>query len=64
MLVNNISSLIVTGGGDEINIFTKSDLVKICAEHYKGKYKIGDFMTRSVFTMSPSYSLHTALNIN
>ncbi len=67
MLDNDISSLIVAGevegGGGEINIFTKSDLVKLYADNYKGKYKINDFMTKQVFTIYPSNSLHTAIKI-
>jgi CBS domain-containing protein len=69
MLDNDISSLIVAGevegggGGREINIFTKSDLVKLLADNYKGKFKISDFMTKQVFTIYPSNSLHTAIKI-
>jgi CBS domain-containing protein len=65
MLDNDISSLIVKYEEEEngIKIFTKSDLVKLYAENYKGKYKINDFMTNQVFTIYPSNSLHTALKI-
>lgn len=66
MLDNDISSLIVTKKEDDdgvIKLFTKSDLVKLYAENYKGKYKINDFMTRQVITISPSNSLHTAMKI-
>ncbi len=74
MLDNDISSLIVAGevevgvgggaeGGGEINIFTKSDLVKLYADNYKGKFKTSDFMTKQVFTIYPSNSLHTAVKI-
>jgi CBS domain-containing protein len=40
---------------------TKSDLVKFYAEHYIKKYSVDEFMTKDVFTISPSHSLHTAL---
>lgn len=69
MLDNDISSLIVADEGEEkedekgINILTKSDLVKLYAENYKGKFKINDFMTKQVFTIYPSNSLHTAIKI-
>ncbi len=69
MLDNDISSLIVADEGEEkedekgINILTKSDLVKLYAENYKGKFKINDFMTKQVFTIHPSNSLHTAIKI-
>lgn len=67
MLDNDISSLIVTGeegeGEGEINVFTKSDLVKLYANNCKGKFKINDFMTKKVFTIYPSNSLHTAIKI-
>lgn len=67
MLDNDISSLIVTNGEEkgegEINIFTKSDSVKLYAGNYKGKFKTNDFMTKQVFTVYPSNSLHTAMKI-
>jgi CBS domain-containing protein len=69
ILDNDISSLIVNEDGEgqdneTIKLFTKSDLVKLYAEHYKGKYKINDFMTKQqVFTTSPSNSLHTVMKI-
>lgn len=62
MLDNDTSSLIV-GEGEGINIFTKSDLVKLYAENCKGQYKIKDFMTKQVFTIYPSNSLHTVIKI-
>jgi CBS domain-containing protein len=62
---NGISSLLVEEDGDgrqkSICIFTKSDLVKLYAENYKGKYTVGDFSTKQVFTISSSNSLHTAM---
>ena len=67
MLDNDISSLIVTNEEEEdereTNIFTKSDIVKLYAENYKGKFKTNDFMTKQVFTLYPSNSLHTAMKI-
>jgi CBS domain-containing protein len=66
MQVNGISSLLVEDNEGEqksICIFTKSDLVKLYAENYKGKYTVGDFMTKQVFTISSSNSLHTAMKI-
>ncbi|CAN5620474.1 CBS domain-containing protein [soil metagenome] len=67
MLDNDISSLIVKEDKDkdkeEIYIFTKSDLVKLYSQNYKGQYRVDDFMTRKVFTTAPSNSLHTVLKI-
>ncbi|HXT84704.1 MAG TPA: CBS domain-containing protein [Verrucomicrobiae bacterium] len=65
---NEISSLIVEAEedgkqGERIFLFTKSDLVKLYAENYKGKYKVDDYMTKQVFTISPSNSLHTVMKI-
>jgi CBS domain-containing protein len=69
MLDNDISSLIVKEKQEEEvrndgdKLFTKSDLVKLYAENYKEKFKINDFMTKQVFTVSPSNSLHTVMKI-
>ena len=60
MIENNISSLVVMNG-NSLNILTKSDLVKLYAEHYKNASLVSEFMTKDVFTVSPSHSLHTAL---
>jgi CBS domain-containing protein len=60
MIENDISSLVITNG-TTLNILTKSDLVKFYAEHYIKKYSVNEFMTKDVFTISPSHSLHTAL---
>jgi acetoin utilization protein AcuB len=56
-----ISSLIVTDYG--INIFTKSDLVKLYAESYRQINYVKDFMTKDVLTILPSHSLHTAISV-
>lgn len=67
MLDNDISSLIVKEDKDkdkeEIYVFTKSDLVKLYSQNYKGQNRVDDFMTRNVFTTAPSNSLHTVLKI-
>jgi CBS domain-containing protein len=60
MIENNISSLVVRDG-TSLNILTKSDLVKLYADHYRKKYLVSEFMTKDVSTISPSHSLHTAL---
>jgi CBS domain-containing protein len=60
MIENDISSLVITND-TSLNILTKSDLVKFYAEHYIKKYSVDEFMTKDVFTISPSHSLHTAL---
>lgn len=64
---NNISSLLVEEEDDRIQksicVFTKSDLVKLYAENYKEKYTVSEFMTKQVFTISSSNSLHTAMKI-
>ena len=60
MIENDISSLVITDG-NSLNILTKSDLVKLYAEHYRKKYSVNEFMTKDVFTISPSHSLRTAL---
>ncbi len=60
MIENNISSLVITDG-NSLNILTKSDLVKLYSEHYRKKYLVSEFMTKEVFTISPSHSLRTAL---
>ncbi len=60
MVENNISSLVVTNG-TSLNILTKSDLVKLYAENYKNISLVSEFMTKDVFTVSPSHSLHTVI---
>jgi CBS domain-containing protein len=60
MIENNISSLVVTDG-TSLNVQTKSDLVKLYADHYRKKYLVSEFMTKNVVTISPSHSLRTAL---
>jgi CBS domain-containing protein len=60
MIENDISSLVIINGTD-LNIQTKSDLVKLYADNYKKRYLVSKFMTNSVYTVSPSHSLHTAL---
>lgn len=61
MIDNKISSLIITDYG--INIFTKSDLVKMYAESYRQINYVKDFMTKDVLTILPSHSLHTAISV-
>lgn len=60
MIENNISSLVVRDR-TSLNILTKSDLVKLYADHYRKKYLVSEFMTKDVYTISPSHSLRTAL---
>jgi CBS domain-containing protein len=62
MIENNISSLVVKDG-TILNILTKSDLVKLYAEHYRKTNLVREFMTKDVFTISPSHTLHTALQL-
>jgi CBS domain-containing protein len=47
--------------GTSLNILTKSDLVELYSEHYRKKHLVNEFMTKDVFTISPSHSLHTAV---
>jgi CBS domain-containing protein len=61
MIENDISSLVITDHGTSISILTKSDLVKLYSEHYRKKHIVSEFMTKDVFTISPSHSLRTAL---
>ncbi|MGA7367503.1 MAG: CBS domain-containing protein [Nitrososphaeraceae archaeon] len=60
MIENDISSLVITDG-TSLNILTKSDLVELYSEHYRKKHLVNEFMTKDVFTISPSHSLHTAV---
>jgi CBS domain-containing protein len=60
LIENNISSLVAING-TSLNIMTKSDLVKLYAEHYPKRYLVSEFMTKNVYTISPSHSIHTAL---
>jgi CBS domain-containing protein len=53
MLDCGISSLVVKEGKGEddeefLNIFTKSDLVKLYADNYKGQFEINGFMTTRI----------------
>jgi len=60
MIENNISSLVVING-TSLRIITKSDLVRLYAEHYRKIYLVSEFMTKNVSTISPSHSLRAAL---
>ena len=60
MIENKISSLVVIDNA-QINILTKSDLVKLYAEDHKREHLVKDFMTKNVITISPSHSLRWAL---
>lgn len=61
MLDNRISSLLVID--DKCYIFTKSDLIKVYADHFKGKSKVRKYMTDQVYTVLPTHSLHRVLSI-
>lgn len=61
MIKNDISSLVITDNGTSLSLLTKSDLVKLYSEHYRKKHLVSEFMTKDVFTISPSHSLRTAL---
>lgn len=60
MIENKISSLAVIDN-TQVNILTKSDLVKLYAEDHRREHLIKDFMTKSVITISPLHSLRWAL---
>ncbi len=60
MIDNNISSLVITDD-NSLKILTKSDLVKLYAENYGGRFAVRQFMTKEVSTISPSHSLREAL---
>jgi CBS domain-containing protein len=60
MIENKISSLAVIDN-TQVNILTKSDLVKLYAENHRREHLIKDFMTKSVITISPLHSLRWAL---
>ena len=60
MIENKISSLVVIDNA-QVNILTKSDLVKLYAEDHKREHLVKDFPTKNVITISPSHSLRWAL---
>lgn len=61
MIDNRISSLLVID--DRCYIFTKSDLVKVYANHFKDRNKVRRYMTSNVYTVFPTHSLHRVLAI-
>lgn len=61
MIENKISSLAVIDN-TQVNILTKSDLVKLYAEDHRREHLIKDFMTKSVITISPLHSLRWDIN--
>ena len=61
MLDNKISSLLVIE--DKCYIFTKSDLVKVYADHFKDNNKVRDYMSDNVYTVLQTHSLHRVLSI-
>ena len=56
MIENKISSLVIIDNA-QVNILTKSDLVRLYAENHKREHLIKDFMIKSVITISPLHSL-------
>ncbi len=60
MLKHGISSLIVN---DRCSIFTKTDLVKVYADHLANKSKVRKYMSNNVYTITPTHSLYSVLSI-
>ncbi len=61
MLENRISSLLIVE--DKCYIFTKSDLVKVYANHFRDKSKVRRYMVNNVYTVLPTHSLHRVLSM-
>jgi CBS domain-containing protein len=62
MLQKGISSLVVVDTKKNLNgIFTKSDLVRAYVEHYADRSRVGEFMTRKVWTVAPDEPIHMAI---
>lgn len=61
MLDNRISSLLVVD--EKCYIFTKTDLIKVYAEHFRNKSKVRRYMVSNVYTVLPTHSLHRVLSI-
>lgn len=62
MLKNKISSLVVVDASDKLRgIFTKTDLAGAYAEFFSLRHKVGDFMTKKVFTVAPDEPIHAAI---
>lgn len=60
MLEHDISSLIVDS---RPKIFTKTDLVRVYADSFKGMKRVKEYMSENVYTLKPTHSLHTVLSI-
>ena len=65
MRENNISSLLVKHKGDFVSIVTEKDIInKVVAEElYPGDVKVGDIMSKDLFTVSKNESIEEAAKL-
>jgi len=65
MRENNISSLLVKHKGDFVSIVTEKDIInKVVAEElYPGDVKVGDIMSKDLFTVSKNESVEEAAKL-
>lgn len=57
MLRKDISALPVVEDGKILGIVTKTDLVRIYSEKFKGRYKVADLMSKDVVTVNENTTL-------
>jgi len=65
MRENNISSLLVKHKGDFVSVVTEKDIInKVVAEElYPGDVKVGDIMSKDLFTVSKNESIEEAAKL-
>jgi len=65
MRENNISSLLVKHKGDFVSIVTEKDIInKVVAEElYPGDVKVGEIMSKDLFTVSKNESIEEAVKL-
>jgi len=65
MRENNISSLLVKHKGDFVSIVTEKDIInKVVAEElYPGDVKVGEIMSKDLFTVSKNESIEEAAKL-
>jgi CBS domain-containing protein len=64
MLEANVGSVAVTDGGRLAGIFTERDVLRLAGDGAQfGEIKVGDVMTRRVFTVSPDDDVRSAAQL-
>lgn len=63
MLKNDIGSLPVIDQGELVGIITKTDLMKVYENKFKGKWRISELMSSKVVTVNENHAISHVINI-